>query len=138
MSDACYCDAERPSVVRTTTPTARKLHRCRECGGDIHPGERYESVWGVWEGRPEAYKICPDCVALVDYITAHAPCYCRLFGGLHEDARETLEWIVGLANTPGMGMECGRLLVACRRRRAARRNRIYGQPSPTTTAQREQ
>jgi hypothetical protein len=50
------------------------------------------------------------------------PCYCPLFQGLHETARDDLQYIVSAADFPtGMGMEAGRLLVRCRLRSKARK-----------------
>lgn len=122
MRADCYCDAERPTLFVKTDPVARTRHVCTECRGWVEPGERYQRVTGVWDGFFSVYKTCPDCVALIDYIEAHLPCYCRLFQGLHETAREDLQYLVSEADYPaGMGMETGRLLVRCRRRARARR-----------------
>ena len=122
MRADCYCDGERPTLFVTTNPVARKRHGCAECRGWIEPGERYQRAAGVWDGVFSAFKACPDCVALREYIEARLPCYCLLFQGLHETAREDLQYLVSAADFPaGMGMETGRLLVRCRRRARARR-----------------
>jgi hypothetical protein len=68
MSD-CACiyipdEGESPAFVRTDMPCARKVHCCDECRRDILPGERYERVTGVWDGRFETFKTCPDCLSI--------------------------------------------------------------------------
>ena len=76
MSDNCFCDYERPTAYSERTHVARIRHACSECGGWITPGERYTSVWGVWEGETQVIKRCPDCQSVLEWITAHQPCFC--------------------------------------------------------------
>ncbi len=93
MSDYdCYCDYERPSVFNQSAPVARKEHQCSECGRIIEPGTKYSNAWGIWDGRAETFKRCPACIRVADYIKAHVPCFCDLYGGLQEQASETLFW----------------------------------------------
>lgn len=49
------------SVFNSSTPVARKAHRCQECGATIRPGERYSSYSGLWEGEWESGKNCWPC-----------------------------------------------------------------------------
>lgn len=42
--------------------TARKPHRCGECGRTIIPKERYERVAGVWDGDFLTQLTCEHCV----------------------------------------------------------------------------
>ena len=58
MSDDCSCDYDPADVYRSSTPRARKPHRCGECGGPIEPGEKYEYVFGVWDGWIGVFKTC--------------------------------------------------------------------------------
>ena len=44
--------------------TARKPHKCGECGGVIQPGEVYNLHAGVWEGDFWSIKNCSDCEQL--------------------------------------------------------------------------
>lgn len=90
MSYDCYCDYELPSVFNESMPVARKSHRCSECGRPIEPGTKYRNIWGVWDGRGCTFKRCPACNRLAEYIKAHVPCFCDWFGGLREEASETL------------------------------------------------
>ncbi len=116
MIDACYCDYEPASIVNIKIVTARKPHRCCECGCDIRLGERYENVWGIWDS-PETYHTCSRCLAIREYVQAHVPCFCWAYSEMLEEARDTIReyaWQV-----PGMGMEVGRLWVAMRRRAKA-------------------
>ena len=76
MSDNCFCDYERPTAYSERTHVARIRHACSECGGWIAPRERYTSVWGVWEGEVQVMKRCPDCQSVLEWITAHQPCFC--------------------------------------------------------------
>lgn len=49
-----------------TNPTARKCHKCCECGGLISKGEKYQRITGLWEGKFETYKTCRECAGLRD------------------------------------------------------------------------
>lgn len=55
---------ELPSVYACDTRTARRKHKCCECGLAINPGDTYAYHHGVWEGRGESYKCCIFCEAL--------------------------------------------------------------------------
>lgn len=56
--------SESPSCYRMVVRTARKQHSCCECRGQIQPGERYNYHSGVWDGRAESFKVCPECDGL--------------------------------------------------------------------------
>jgi hypothetical protein len=45
----------------TSTPKARKEHRCGECRRTISPGETYERYTGIWDGAFAVYKTCAHC-----------------------------------------------------------------------------
>ena len=85
----CYCDYDPATIYKASRPTARKPHVCEECGRQIQPGERYESVFGVWENKGNTYHTCRHCLALRDYVQAHVPCFCWAHGSTIEDAMET-------------------------------------------------
>lgn len=55
---------EYPQAYDHITRKARKDHRCCECRGLITKGETYEYHSGVWDGRPDSFKICSDCNVL--------------------------------------------------------------------------
>ena len=57
------CDigsSESPSLYEMSTPKARKIHKCCECGSNILPGEKYERIRGLWETF-QTYKTCEFC-----------------------------------------------------------------------------
>lgn len=89
MND-CYCDydGEPPAVYRAKLMTARKQRKCNECGVQILPGERYENVFGVWEGKGETFGTCHRCLALREWVQAHVPCVCWAHGNAQEDLME--------------------------------------------------
>lgn len=45
----------------SSTPKARKNHKCFECRGNIDKGEQYRVFSGIWSDGPERYKFCKDC-----------------------------------------------------------------------------
>lgn len=63
-----YYDDNYPAVYQETKPTARKDHRCSECGEAIRPGTTYDRIFGVWEGDAVTFKICPACYALREQV----------------------------------------------------------------------
>jgi hypothetical protein len=114
---ACYCDFDPPSVCRQETRYARKTHRCCECGRAIKPGERYEHVWGIWDGRPDTFKTCHICVSLREYVAAHVPCFCWNYENMREEALETLREYADQA--PGLFFGGARLYVQANQLRSA-------------------
>ncbi len=64
----CACiwidrDDDFPEVHNEKIVSARKQHKCAECGAPIEIGQKYEYVFGVWEGEPDTFKTCLDCVS---------------------------------------------------------------------------
>ena len=111
----CYCDGDRPSVVRVSTHNARKPHRCCECGRTIQPGERYENVWGIWSGSQDTFKTCHVCISLREYVTEHVPCFCWNYANMRAEAIETLREYSG--ELPGLFFGGARLYVQANRLR---------------------
>jgi hypothetical protein len=78
-------DCSVPEIYKMDTPTARKSHRCCECGVVINPGEKYVVCSGVWDGEFSSYKqhaICKEaCVWIRDEFQDGE---CFEFGGLME------------------------------------------------------
>lgn len=61
----CNCDmGNGPSAYSSRVRTARKQHRCFECGKSIMPSQMYEYASGIWDGEPSSFKTCMRCVAL--------------------------------------------------------------------------
>ena len=56
VSTDCTCEFHSEKIQ-----TARKQHKCRECGRTIDSGEKYEYVSGCWEGNFSVFKTCEDC-----------------------------------------------------------------------------
>ncbi len=89
---ACTCDYDYvASVYRKSEHTARKQHKCSECGAPILPGERYEYVFAIWDGDPTHVRTCCRCTALRDFVVAHIPCSCWAHGNLLEDMQTEVE-----------------------------------------------
>ena len=108
----CECDIDGySSFVTVTLRKAKKGHKCDECHGPIVPGDTYEYAAGKQEGDMWYSKTCPRCLALVDYIKAHVPCFCRMYGGLFEDERMP-EMVYQASHTPGFAFGIKRRIVA--------------------------
>ena len=87
----CFCDYDPPEVSSVSIRAARKQHKCEECGCNILSGDRYEYVWGIWEGWQDSFKTCPRCLDLREWVKAHVPCFCWAHGNMLDDARETID-----------------------------------------------
>lgn len=85
----CFCDYDPPEAWSSKEQTARKEHRCEECNRSIQPGEKYEYVWGKWDGIVSVFKTCSRCLEIRRFVKASVPCFCWAHGSLHDDARET-------------------------------------------------
>ena len=113
----CYCDYdESPEFFSDKERTARKAHKCNECRGPIHPGERYKIRTGKWDGEFSAYKQCVACTDLEDYVKAHVPCMCRTFTELFDDVRGAVEYAERDGYIPGFRFTLLRKAVIIRRR----------------------
>lgn len=89
MEADCYCDYDPPDFTpNVKVRRARKAHRCDECGAFIQPGEKYEYVFGVWDGFVHIYHTCERCLDLRWFITEAVPCFCWAYSTLHDDALE--------------------------------------------------
>lgn len=66
--------------------TARKPHRCEECGRTIHPGERYLLTCWKYEGDFSQARMCAHCQVAADWLTENCGGY--LTHGVEEDLRE--------------------------------------------------
>lgn len=115
MSADCYCDYDPAEFYSASTPTARKEHRCDECGHAISPGEAYERVGAKWEGSVTVFKTCSRCIALRDHLKAHAPCFCWAHGNLLDDAITEWQHLEHDAAGSGLAFELGRMAVAIKR-----------------------
>jgi len=105
---ACYCDYEPATIYNPTRPKARKVHVCDECHTNIQPGDRYENVFGVWDGQANTFKTCIHCLSLRDHIQSIASCFCFAHGGLSSDIRE---WLDCVTLEPGVRFGINRMRV---------------------------
>lgn len=85
----------------------------------IEPGDTYQRYCGISDGEFFVTKTCPTCLAIVDWIVGHVPCFCRLYGGLWEG--ETMEDYVHDARlaAPGFAFGLLRRIVLHQRKRYA-------------------
>lgn len=88
---SCYCEYEPSSVYVAKMHTARKQHKCDECCRIILVGERYERVFGVWDGEVDRYKTCPRCLALRNHAKENIKCLCWSHGNMIEDCIEAIK-----------------------------------------------
>jgi hypothetical protein len=82
-------DAEPWDVYRVSVRTARKAHRCTECGRPIAVGESYRFLTGLLDGRWSTYRTCAHCLAAGEWLDVMCGGY--LLGGLAEELREHWE-----------------------------------------------
>ncbi|GAB4059139.1 hypothetical protein GCM10028811_12420 [Uliginosibacterium sediminicola] len=115
--NACFCDYEPAEFYQQARRRAKKEHSCSECGRAIDPGELYEHASGKWDGDVRAFKTCPRCLALKDWVDAHVPCSCWAHGNIIEDAIEAARAYSHEA--PGLLFGAYRRQVAINRQRRA-------------------
>lgn len=119
-----FCESDFDGSLSFSTSRFRKAskqHKCDECHGSILLGERYEYTAGKQDGDMWDNKTCPRCLALVDWIKAYVPCYCRMYGALFEDER--MPEMVGQArHTPGFAFGILRRIVAINHHRYGKKN----------------
>lgn len=60
--------SEYPQAFSTKTRTARKAHKCCECGDDINPGDKYQYSSGIWDGEAASYKQCLICWDIIQKV----------------------------------------------------------------------
>ena len=88
----CACEIELdgngPSCFKSSDRKARKEHKCCECHRVILPGETYRYESGVWDGDPEDYKTCADCLSVRDeFFCSYV--YGQIWEGMHELINES-------------------------------------------------
>lgn len=86
--------------------TARKPHRCGECGRDIAKGERYHSGGGLMEGSWCTFKTCEHCRAAADWLVT--VCGGWVYDAVREDLHEHFR--------EGYGIWLGRAVVGMKRK----------------------
>lgn len=78
------CD-DAPTVYTTTTPVARKPHRCEECGESIVVGTRYELYKSLFDGTWSTTRTCSSCAEIRDHFRCGGSYY---IGMLWEELEE--------------------------------------------------
>jgi hypothetical protein len=126
MSYDCFCDYDAPEFYSSTIRTARKQHKCFECGNHIIAGDKYEYVFGKWGGDIGRYKTCSHCVDLRTWTHNNVPCLCWAHGNLFDDCLEAIEEAAWRAPKETGGLRFGFL------RRVALRKRFYKQRAAET------
>lgn len=109
MSTDCYCDYDPPHLYRAAIRTARKPHRCYDCGGPISPGEKYEDVAAIWEygNGIDVVKTCERCYDIRIWVKNNVPCFCYAHGGLQETAEAAIDDAIYRAPDETAGLRFG-------------------------------
>ena len=86
MFDSCLCvdPDEVVTLLSRNRRTARKPHKCGECGCTIQPGETYEADSTVFDRKFTVYKTCLPCLRIRQSLFRCGWYY----GGLWEDIHE--------------------------------------------------
>ena len=89
MSECCcICVDDYATVAYDEIRTARKEHRCCECGAKILPKQKYERTGTLFEGQWTTYKTCIPCVGIRrDFFTCG-----WYYGQMRNDFRECNGW----------------------------------------------
>ena len=112
------------TVLRESTPMARKEHRCDECGRGICVGERYLNEGILWQGEKNTHKTCAHCQQVRSWLLTE--CGGWVFSGLREDINEhALE---------GYGFGVLRLSAGIRRKWKRKDGRLWPIPKPVKTS----
>ena len=109
MSYDCSCDYVAPTFYNQSLRTAKKQHKCEECGGPILAGEKYEYVSGLWDGYFNVFKTCERCVDIRTWTKNNVPCLCWTHGNADEDCREAVSEATYRAPDETTGLRFGLL-----------------------------
>lgn len=100
---SCQIDVDHDSYAELHSErvvTARKRHKCGECGDMIEPGEQYEIVEGLWDGEWSRHKTCLPCRnARRDLMCSF--CYGEIWADIEEyfteeadfEDKDDMEWL---------------------------------------------
>lgn len=126
MTWDCYCDYDPPEFVSVRMQKARKPFRCEECSGEVHAGERYEYVFGKWDGLVASYRTCSHCVEIRQFVSVSIPCFCWAYGNMIDDAKEAVSeaYFRAREEVSGLWFGFGRRLIARNRHNRARRHGV--------------
>lgn len=79
------CD-DHVTLMSSGDHTARKQHRCAECGRHILPGEKYHADQFIFEGKFSNHKTCAHCMVARGWLGDE--CGGWAYGAVEEDLRE--------------------------------------------------
>lgn len=57
-----------PEAYWERCPRARREHKCYECRGTIKIGTHYTRCSGIWDRRPDSFKLCMRCARTHAYM----------------------------------------------------------------------
>lgn len=100
----CWINEADPwRVYRWEMRTARKTHKCFDCGRNIAPGERYHWATGLAEDRPrrwDVFHLCAHCDAAAGWLSVMCNGY--LYGAIGMELRAHWDDEY-LTRSPGLG-----------------------------------
>lgn len=112
MTYECYCDYDPATVSAFRwVKRSRKAHRCTECYKPILPGEPARVATWLYDGHWTTERRCARCQSLAEWCRVTVPCFCDMWGSLHQDAREMAAEVQ--REVPGVWMEYGRRILRC-------------------------
>lgn len=79
-------------ILTDAMRTARKVHKCDECGREIERGREYVYRAGIFDRRFDAYRMCVLCAAAEDDLRDEygEACYSR--GDVADHMRESIRF----------------------------------------------
>jgi hypothetical protein len=97
--DVEQCDGEVAKFYTAKIVKARRPHRCIECHQEIVPGEQYELVKGMWDGRIDTISTCSICLEVrkAFFCTWMHGCMWEDFGSWAEEDDFELSALNGLS-----------------------------------------
>lgn len=87
----------------------------------ILPGDRYENVFGVWDGSASTFRTCERCYDLRVWVRNNVPCLCCMHGDADTGMKEAINEAYHRAPDEVVGLRFGFL------RRLILRDRINKQ-----------
>ena len=80
---SCTCnDLDAPTLISEGWRRARNTHKCCECGRPVQPGEFYQHIAGIWDGRWMRFKTCEQCADLRESLES---VWCVALGDLRQE-----------------------------------------------------
>lgn len=108
-------------VIRESTPSARKPHKCDECHRVINIRERYLREYMKFDGDMSDHKTCMHCQIARDWLLHECAGFC--YGEIEED-------IVAHAQDGYGGIPLMRTAIGMRRKWTRRDGRLMALPRP--------